>query len=180
MKRLSHSYVLLAIAATLGLAACKKNKPEKAAPAASASAASAAATASAAPAASASAAPKAVANAKTEINGKSMSVAKESDIEAAMKKAGWHFIGSGGMTMGSMQTITVKAKKGHLEAHISLVRPSGKKDTGSSMKMASAKSQQADFAKKGATLLDGNALLAVVIKGKKDDAKKLLDALVKK
>lgn len=180
----------LSLVAILGTVACQKNKPKGTASSASApvpaavspSAAAAApgGSASAAPAASASAAAVPVEKAKTEIGGKSISVAEMADIEAALKKAGWHSAGGGAMSMGAMKTITITAKKGKLEAKVSLVRPSGEKDTGSSMKMASAKSQEADFAKKGATLLDGNALLAVVIKDKKDEAKKLLDALVKK
>jgi hypothetical protein len=187
MRKPSIPCTLFALATALGLSACHKNTATNAASsAASASAsapsASAAASASAAPAATESAAPNAppMDKAKAEINGKSMSDAELSDIDAALKKFHWKVTSSGATSMGATETITVHAKKGHLKADISLVRPSGAAETGSAVKMAAAKEQEADFAKKGATLLDGDALLAVVIKRKKKVAKKLLEELTEK
>lgn len=186
MRNLLIPCTAVVFAAAVGLSACHKKSTTGAAASASASAAapsaSAAGSASAAPAASASAAAApAIVKAKTEINGKSISVADDSDITAALKKHHWHTTGSGSMAMGPIETITVHAKKGKLKADISLVRPSGAAaKPGKGMKMASAKDQEADFAKKGAAHLDGNALLAVVIKGKKKVAKKLLEELIKK
>lgn len=172
----SSTCALVALGATLALANCKKSDATRAAPSASAAAEPAAPGA----AASASAAAPAAAKATTMINGKSLSDADDKDISAALKKASWENKGASTMSMGATTTITIRASKGSEKAKITLIKPSGAAETGSGMKMAGAKSQKAYFAKKGAALLDGDALLAVVIDGKMDDSQKLLDALVGK
>lgn len=140
-------------------------------------AASAPAPAGQAPAAAPPAAP-----AKASINGKSLSQASMTDVEKALKTQGWSYKSGGAMKMGSTETVTVRGSKGKDEVKVSIVRPSGNADTGGSMKMSKASDQEARFAQEGATYLekDAEVLVAVVIEGKQDEAKKILDAIVSK
>ena len=160
-------------------AGCNKNA--EGAPA-GASSAAAAAQPAASTAATAAAAPVAVQPAKAKVNGKSLSSASMSDIGDALKKQGYAYKSGGGMSMGSTETVTVRATKGKDEVKVSVIRPTGKAETGGGMKMSRASDQEATFAKDGATYLEKDAelLVAVVIEGKKDEAKKILDAIVEK
>lgn len=133
-----------------------------------------------APAASSAAPAAPAAKARATINGKSISEAEMNDVDAALKKAGWKYAGGSGMTMGATKNVTVKGEKGSDKAAVSIIRPSGKAESGSGMKMASAKDQEADFAAKGATYFENDVLVAVVVEGKKDEAKKLLDAVLQR
>lgn len=159
--------------------ACRGADASTGSPSPSATAATAATTA----AASASAAPAAALQpAKAKIGGKSLNQATMSDIGDALKKQGYGYKSGGGMAMGSTETVTVKAEKGKDLAVVSLIRPTGKPDESGSMKMSSASNQAASFEAKGATYLekDAEVLLAVVIEGKKDEAEKVLNAILEK
>jgi hypothetical protein len=119
---------------------------------------------------------------KAKLNDKSLSEVEMADIHDALKKLGHKPGGGSGMAMGANQTITAKGtSKDNKPISVTVIRPTGKPDEGG-MKMATAKSQEADFAKKGATYLDeaANVLVAVEIEGDAEGAKKLLDELVKK
>jgi hypothetical protein len=166
--------MLLAPLFALALVACGKGD--------SSGATTSAATTTAAPGKSAAATPaKPAAKATTKVNGKSMSDATDRDVEAALKKAGWESTGSSGMTIGAVATTTLKAKKGAKNAKIVFIHPSGKADDpSSSMHAQSAQSAEATYAAQGATKLDSDALLAVVIEGDQDGAKALLAALIDK
>ncbi len=159
----------------LAVVGCNKSEASPAAPPSAS-----AATAPAAPAESAqpAAAPQ---PAKAKINGKSLNEASMSDIGDALEKEGYKYKSGGGMAMGANETVTVRGTKGKDEVKVSLIRPTGKADEGS-MKMSSAADQEKSFAKKGATYLenDANVLVAVVIEGKPEEAKKLLDAIIEK
>ncbi len=167
-------YWPLGAALVLALPGCKKAEGAPAAgsavPAVSASA----------PGPAAAAAPLALA--KAGVNGKSLSQASMADVEAALKKQGYAYKSGGSMKMGSTETVTVRGSKGKDEVKVSIVRPSGAAETGSGMKMSKASDQEASFAKTGATYLEKEAevLVAVVIEGKKDEAQKILDAIVSK
>jgi hypothetical protein len=165
---------VLGIGIAVGPLGCNKKEASASAPASSAAVTS---PASAAPAAEAP--PAALQPAKAKMNGKSLSSATMSDIGDALKKQGWSYKSGGGMSMGSTETVTVRATKGKDELKVSVVRPTGKEDTGG-MKMSKASAQEASFAKDGATYLekDAEVLVAFVIEGKKDEAQKLLDAVV--
>jgi len=167
----------LGLGIAVGAIGCNKKDASASAPASSAT--PAAETASAA--AAAAPAPAALQSAKAKVNGKSLSSATMSDIGDALKKQGWAYKSGGGMSMGSTETVTVRAAKGKDELKVSVVRPTGKEDTGG-MKMSNASAQEASFAEKGATYLekDAEVLVAFVIEGKKDEAQKLLDAVVER
>jgi hypothetical protein len=166
--------ILCAVSA-LAIAGCNRSE---ASPAPTTSA-SAAASPEAPPAASAASA--APVSAKAKINGKSLNEASMSDIGDALAKEGYKYKSGGGMAMGANETVTVRGTKGKDEVKVSLIRPTGKADEGS-MKMSSAADQEKGFAAKGATYLekDANVLVAVVIEGKPEDAKKVLDAIIEK
>ncbi len=136
------------------------------------------ATASATAASTAPAkAPKAV----SRINGQSLSDAADADVKSALTKTGWSYGGGSSMTMGAVTTISVTGTKGGQTAKVTLVRPSGKPDDPSNgIRARGPVDAEKDYAAKGATKLDGDSLLAVVIEGKPDDAKALLAALLDK
>jgi len=162
----------------LAIAACQSQGGG--APASSAAPASSSPTATTTSAATASA-PAAIEKAKARLNGKSLSDAEMPDITDALQKAGWSSKGGSGMAMGATKTIAVNASKGAEKAKVTLIKPTGKADDANSgIKMGSAKNQEPDYAKKGATYLEGEVLFAVEIEGKPEEAQKLLEQLVEK
>ncbi|MCC6897635.1 MAG: hypothetical protein IT377_01605 [Polyangiaceae bacterium] len=167
---ISARHWLLGAGLALTLPCCKKAEGVPTAGSATAAASAASAAAPAAPAE----------QAKATVNGKSLSQASMTDVETALKKQGYAYKSGGAMKMGSTETVTVRGAKGNQEVKVSIVRPSSQADTGTSMKMLKASEQGASFAKDGATYLekDAEVLVAVVIEGKKDEAKKILDTLV--
>lgn len=159
----AHCVVLLAMA--LG---CEHPEPPPAATPAPSAPAPAASVASEAP----------PAKAKAKINGKSLSEAEQPDVIAAIQKHDFAYGGGSDMTMGAMRTISAKGERKGVKAQVTLIRPSGDAETGGGMRMSKAKEQVPRFEKIGATYLEGEALLAVVVDGDKAQAKKILDSLL--
>lgn len=170
--------IILIIVSALGGAACDRSSGATSAIDSGIGASTtASATTTATTVSTAARAPKAI----SRINGQSLSDAGDADVKAALTKAGWSYGGGSSMTMGAVTTISVTGTKGGQTAKVTLVRPSGKADDpNNGIRARGPVEAEKDYSAKGATKLDGDSLLAVVIEGKQDDAKALLAALLDK
>jgi hypothetical protein len=119
------------------------------------------------------------ARATATIAGTSISDVQGDGLAEALTTATWKPGGAILNVNGSMEVLNVTADQGPLHATISVVRPR-RTPGATTTHSASAKEQETYFSSYAATLLDDPVLVAVAIKGHKDDAAKLLDTLVKR
>lgn len=102
---------------------------------------------------------------------------------AAVQKLKWAppTVAMGGGTIGKYENIRFGIQKGSASGYVEIVRPAHNPNPGSA-NMMPPKDQAVSKEKVGATYLDKDAdvLVAVVVRGNKRAAKRLLDKLVKK
>ena len=123
--------------------------------------------------------------AKASIAGKSISSVTLDEIQTAAKKLGWTVPAStaiGGMDSKGRESRTIPLKKGAATAEITIVRavPGKGAEKDSNLSDAKTVADSHKDSKDDALVVDGDVLVMVTIKGKKADAQKLLDGLVKK
>jgi hypothetical protein len=113
------------------------------------------------------------------IAGTSISDVVGSDVEQILRTVAWTPAGASLNVTGPMEVLNVPADCGPLHATVSIVRP--RRTPGQTTRRgASAREQEAFFGAYAATLLDEPVLVAVAIKDHKDEATKLLDAIVQR
>lgn len=104
------------------------------------------------------------------------------DLMDGIKAAGWEAGAAGSMSQGAWASTNIDATRGDVKARVTLLKPTGQpEDKKSSMKLQTPKEVAPAVEKRGgAVLLRDDAMLAVEIEGKPDEAKALLAALADK
>ena len=105
------------------------------------------------------------------------------DVVTAVQKLDWAppDVAISGGSVGKYENVRFGIQKGSASGYIEIIRPAHDPSPGSASMMA-PKDQQAMKEQTGATYLDKDAdvLVVVVVAGNKTAAKRLLDKLVKK